>query len=82
MAEQITDFVATPAPGLEPSEVQIGDKSYDYNSLSADARKLIAAVQDVERELARHKRIQTYLEISRRSLVQELLAHLPDRSSA
>jgi hypothetical protein len=78
MAEQITNSVATPAPGREPSEVQIGDKSYDFNALSADARKLIAAVQDVEQELARHKRIQTYLEISRRSLVQELMAHLPD----
>ncbi len=62
-------------PGL--SEVIIGDQSYDYSALSADAKKLIAAVKDVERELARHKRIQAYLEISRRSLVQELMAHLP-----
>lgn len=75
------DSEPTPASGSEPSEVQIGDQSYEYTSLSADARKLIAAVQDVERELARHKRIQAYLEISRRSLVQELLAHLPDRNS-
>jgi len=75
------DSEPTPASGSEPSEVQIGDQSYEYTSLSADARNLIAAVQDVERELARHKRIQAYLEISRRSLVQELLAHLPDRNS-
>lgn len=75
------DSVPTPTSGTQPSEVQIGDQSYDYTSLSADAKKLIAAVQDVERELARHKRIQTYLEISRRSLVQELLAHLPDCNS-
>lgn len=75
------DSAPTPASGRGPSEVQIGDHSYDVNALSDDARKLIAAVQDVERELARHKRIETYLEISRRSLVQELLAHLPDLKS-
>jgi hypothetical protein len=75
------DSVPVSASGSDPSEVKIGDHSYDYSTLSADVKKLIAAVQDVERELARHKRIQTYLEISRRSLVQELLAHLPDRNS-
>lgn len=63
------------------SDVRIGDQSYDYQSLSAEAKKLIAAVRDVERELARQQRVQTYLEISRRSLVQELLAHLPERGA-
>jgi hypothetical protein len=69
------------ASAREPSDVRIGDQSYDYHSLSDDAKKLIAAVRDVERELARHKRMQAYLEITRRSLVQELMAHLPDRRS-
>ena len=63
------------------SDVCIGDQSYAYQSLSSEAKKLIAAVKDVERELARQRRIQSYLEISRRSLVQELIAHLPERST-
>ena len=74
------ELSSAPQPEREPSDVRIGDRSFAYQSLSPEAKKLIAAVKDVERELARQQRIQTYLEISRRSLVQELMAHLPERS--
>ena len=76
------EFPSAPLPERSPSDVRIGNKTYCYVSLSADAKKLIEAIKDVERELARQQRIHTYLEISRRSMVQELLAHLPERSDS
>lgn len=55
----------------------IGDRRYLVADFSADARRLIAAIQDVDVELSRHKRLQAYLEITRRSLIQELTVNLP-----
>ena len=55
----------------------IGDRRYLVADFSADARRLVAAIQDVDAELSRHKRLQAYLEITRRSLIQELTVNLP-----
>ena len=55
----------------------IGDQRYPLADFSADARRLVAAIQDVDAELAKHRRLQAYLEITRRSLIQELTVNLP-----
>lgn len=65
-----------PSPTDQPV-VLIGDHRYPVADFSADARRLVAAIQDVDAELSRYKRLQAYLEIARRSLIQELTVNLP-----
>jgi hypothetical protein len=57
--------------------VDIGGQTYGYNDLSEDAKRLIVAIKDIETEVAQKKRQISYLEIARRSLIQELVVNLP-----
>lgn len=65
------------AAASDQSVVLIGDQRYRVADFSVEARRLISAIQDVDQELSRHRRLQAYLEISRRSLIQELVVNLP-----
>jgi hypothetical protein len=56
----------------------IGDKSYKIASLPEDAQKLVLAVRDCEEQITSSKRRVNYLEIARRSLIQELTTRLPE----
>ncbi|QNG27105.1 DUF6447 family protein [Synechococcus sp. HK01-R] len=56
----------------------IGDKSYQIASLPEDAQKLVLAIRDCEEQITSSKRRVNYLEIARRSLIQELTSRLPE----
>jgi prefoldin subunit 5 len=65
------------APGPE-AVLTIGDKTYPIAELPDDAQKLVMAVRDCEEQIKTLKRRLNYLEIARRSLIQELTSRLPD----
>jgi len=65
------------SPSTDQPVIQIGNQSYRVADLSDDARRLVTAIQDVDAEIGHHRRLQTYLEITRRSLIQELTVNLP-----
>ena len=48
------------------------------NSLPDEAQKLVLAVRDCEEQITQLKRRLNYLEIARRTLIQELTARLPN----
>ena len=55
-----------------------GDRSFKIADLPEDSQKLIAAIQDCEEQIKNSKRRLNYLEIARRSLIQELTSRLPE----
>jgi hypothetical protein len=61
----------------EPT-LTIDGKSHPIASLSEDAQKLVLAVRDCEEQITQLKRQLNYLEIARRSLIQELKERLPN----
>jgi hypothetical protein len=64
-------------PSSDDLRIEIGEQTYGYNDLSDDARRLIVAIKEIEAEVAQKKRQISYMEIARRSLIQELLVNLP-----
>lgn len=78
-------MTATPTPSAAPSQedgqqpmLTIGDRSYPVRDLSEEAQKLVLAVRDCDEQIMQSKRRLNYLEIARRTLIQELTARLPD----
>lgn len=55
-----------------------GDRSFKIADLPEDSQKLIVAIQDCEEQITNSKRRLNYLEIARRSLIQELTSRLPE----
>lgn len=71
----------TPISGGNPDEqpmLTIGDRSYPIADLGDEAQKLVLAVRDCEDQITQLKRRLNYLEIARRTLIQELSGRLPD----
>jgi len=56
----------------------LGDRSIPIASLGDEAQKLVLAIQDCEEQITQLKRRLNYLEIARRTLIQELTGRLPD----
>lgn len=56
----------------------IGDQSYRIADLTDEAQKLVLAVRDCEEQITSSRRRLNYLEIARRSLIQELTSRLPN----
>ena len=65
------------SPGQE-AMLTVGDQSYRIADLPEDAQKLVLAILDCEEQITSSKRRVNYLEIARRSLIQELTSRLPD----
>lgn len=65
------------APSDQPPMLTIGERSYPIADLSEEAQKLVLAVRDCEEQITQLKRRLNYLEIARRTLIQELTARLP-----
>lgn len=65
------------SPGQE-ALLTVGDQSYRIADLPEDAQKLVLAIRDCEEQITSSKRRVNYLEIARRSLIQELTSRLPD----
>ena len=55
-----------------------GDRTFKIADLPEDSQKLIAAIRDCEEQITNSKRRLNYLEIARRSLIQELTSRLPE----
>jgi hypothetical protein len=55
-----------------------GDRSFKIADLPEDSQKLIVAIRDCEEQITNSKRRLNYLEIARRSLIQELTSRLPE----
>jgi hypothetical protein len=55
----------------------IGDRSIPIADLGDEAQKLVLAVRDCEEQITQMKRRLNYLEIARRTLIQELTGRLP-----
>ena len=55
-----------------------GDRSFKIADLPEDSQKLVAAIRDCEEQITNSKRRLNYLEIARRSLIQELTSRLPE----
>ena len=68
---------STAAQGQEPM-LTLGDRSIPIASLGDEAQKLVLAIQDCEEQITQLKRRLNYLEIARRTLIQELTGRLPD----
>ena len=70
-----------PGVATEPSSqdgiLRIGERQYPISGLSDDCKRLLMAIKDSEDQTLQLKRQVNYLEIARRSLVQELLQLLP-----
>jgi hypothetical protein len=64
------------SPGQE-ALLTVGDQSYRIADLPEDAQKLVLAIRDCEEQITSSKRRVNYLEIARRSLIQELTSRLP-----
>ena len=58
----------------------IGEQSYRIADLPEDAQKLVLAIRDCEEQITSSKRRVNYLEIARRSLIQELTSRLPENT--
>ena len=67
-----------PAAVEQQPVLTIGDRNYPINSLPDEAQKLVLAVRDCEEQITQLKRRLNYLEIARRTLIQELTARLPN----
>jgi hypothetical protein len=67
----------TNAAASEQPLLTIGDRSYPIADLNEEAQKLVMAVRDCEEQITQMKRRLNYLEIARRTLIQELTGRLP-----
>ena len=69
-----------PTAGGSPVQpaVTIGDRRFPIAELSDEAQKLVLAVRDCEEQITQMKRRLNYLEIARRTLIQELTSRLPE----
>ena len=67
-----------PAAVEQQPVLTIGDRNYPINSLPDEAQKLVLAVRDCEEQITQLKRRLNYLEIARRTPIQELTARLPN----
>ena len=67
-----------PAAAEQQTVLTIGDRNYPIDSLPDEAQKLVLAVRDCEEQITQLKRRLNYLEIARRTLIQELTARLPN----
>jgi len=67
-----------PAAAEQQAVLTIGDRNYPIASLPDEAQKLVLAVRDCEEQITQLKRRLNYLEIARRTLIQELTARLPN----
>ena len=65
------------SPGQE-ALLTVGDQSYRIADFPEDAQKLVLAIRDCEEQITSSKRRVNYLEIARRSLIQELTSRLPE----
>jgi hypothetical protein len=74
----VTETPFSTANGQEEPQLTIGERSYPIASLSTEAQKLVMAVRDCEEQITQLKRRLNYLEIARRTLIQELSGRLPD----
>lgn len=78
----MSDLPLPPAgPAAVPSDqpvVTLGDRRFPIADLSDEAQKLVLAVRDCEEQITQMKRRLNYLEIARRTLIQELTSRLPD----
>lgn len=73
-----TDSSKQVGQGPGPDAVlTIGDKTYSIPELPEDSQKLVMAIRDCEEQIMTLKRRLNYLEIARRSLIQELTSRLP-----
>lgn len=66
------------APSDGQATLTIGDRTYAIAGLPEEAQKLVLAVRDCEEQITQLKRRLNYLEIARRTLIQELSARLPN----
>jgi|LauGreDrversion4_2_1035121.scaffolds.fasta_scaffold180865_2 hypothetical protein len=67
-----------PAAAEQQAVLTIGDRNYPIAGLPDEAQKLVLAVRDCEEQITQLKRRLNYLEIARRTLIQELTARLPN----
>jgi hypothetical protein len=70
-----------PEPPIKQSPdavLTFGDRSFKIADLPEDSQKLIVAIRDCEEQITNSKRRLNYLEIARRSLIQELTSRLPE----
>lgn len=67
----------TGAASDQQAMLTIGERSYPIADLPEEAQKLVLAVRDCEEQITHLKRRLNYLEIARRTLIQELTARLP-----
>jgi hypothetical protein len=74
----MTDTPISNTNGQEEPQLTIGDRTYPIAGLSEEAQKLVMAVRDCEEQITQLKRRLNYLEIARRTLIQELSGRLPD----
>jgi hypothetical protein len=74
----MTDTPISNTNGQEEPQLTIGDRTYPISGLSEEAQKLVMAVRDCEEQITQLKRRLNYLEIARRTLIQELSGRLPD----
>ena len=73
-----TDSSKSAGQGPGPDAVlTIGDKNYSIPELPEESQKLVMAIRDCEDQIMTLKRRLNYLEIARRSLIQELTSRLP-----
>ncbi|NBW41673.1 hypothetical protein EBR25_11830 [bacterium] len=68
------------SPGGPEAMLTIGEQSYRIADLPEDAQKLVLAIRDCEEQITSSKRRVNYLEIARRSLIQELTSRLPENT--
>lgn len=74
-----TEPLQAETPGQE-AMLTIGEQSYRIADLPEDAQKLVLAIRDCEEQITSSKRRVNYLEIARRSLIQELTSRLPENT--
>jgi hypothetical protein len=64
--------------GSNAATLTLGDRSYPIADLNDEAQKLALAAYDCENQITRLRRDLDYLNIARRSLLQELTSRLPE----
>ena len=64
-------------PSQDTGVLKIGDRTFAISTLGDDCQRLVLAIKDCDEQSLRIKRQLNYLEIARRSLIQELLQLLP-----
>ena len=73
----MTDTPISNTNGQEEPQLTIGDRTYPIAGLSEEAQKLVMAVRDCEEQITQLKRRLNYLEIARRTLIQDSAAAYP-----